>query len=195
MFKLLFSLLPFLLLESTLPAGDPPKEDPPKPDDVKFDAAQQQKVNDLIAAARKKAEEDTAAKFKTDADEAKKKADAEAQRKKDQESGEFEKVRTSVEAERDTIAAERDTIKSENEVLVAYFTADYTAALKDLPDYVKEFVPADDASFATKSEWLTKAKAAAAKYEKANPRGNGPNPKPGDNKPEIPSAVPITKMF
>lgn len=183
MFKLLRILLPMLLMQTlppvVPPVAVPPKVDPPEPPDVKFDDAQQKRLNDLIAAERKSTEDRVKAALKAEAETEKQRLATEAQRKKDEDSGAFEAVKQSLTVERDGIATERDTLKQDNESLLTYFTADYTAALKDLPDVIKAFAPADTASVADKSTWLTKAKVEAAKIEKKPiVRGSGFGPKP-----------------
>lgn len=185
--RFLLTLLSFLFLNTE---GNPPGDDgndPPEnqndntdpPDDVTFDDKQQSKVNDLLAAERKSTEERVAARIKADAEADRKKADEEAQRKRDEEAGEYDKVKTSLQNDLDTVSGERDTLKSENEALTAYFTAQYDAAMEDLPDVIKEFAPEDDASFEAKSRWLTKAQDQAKKVDTSPPRGNGPDRNPG----------------
>lgn len=182
MFRMLLALLPFWFsaLETTPPA-DPLKEPPadPKTDEVKFDDKQQAKVNDLIAAERKRTEESTESRLKAEADESKRKADADAQRKRDADAGEFDKVRQSLEGERDTVKASLDAATAELDALRAYATADIKTALKDLPKALLAFDPGDDAPIQARLDWLTKAKASAAELGGERQRGNGPDKKPG----------------
>ncbi len=187
MFRLLFALLPFLALplQENPPAGDPPKDppgDPPKPDDppkVTFSDEQQRELNRLIARETRKAAETEKAAAEAAQEATRKQAETEADRKKQEDAGEFEKVRTGIEQERDTFKGERDTLKGEHDALSTYFEAQYMAALKDLPDVVKAFAPAEDASFETKSKWLTTAQEQARKLSTTSPRGAGFNPAPG----------------
>lgn len=158
-----------------------------KPEDVKFDDAQQRRVNDLIAAERKRTEEATATRIKTEADEAKRKADAEAQRKRDEEAGKFDAVRQSLEEERDAVKASLDAATTELDALRAYVKADVTAVTKQVKDAkdspaaaaLLDFYPGDDADSQTLLRWAEKAKARMPEIEGATARtSNGPNPKP-----------------
>lgn len=182
--RLLVTLISMIWETSPASDGD---DDDAKPDasDVTFDDRQQAKVNALIAAERKDAEAKTAARLKADAETKAQRDREEAQRKKDEDAGEFAKVRTSLEQERDTVTAERDDLKAEHGALTSYFTAQYDAALKDLPDVVKAFAPAEDATFQQKSEWLTKAQDQARKLTKDRSPGFGTVPKPATREPDI----------
>lgn len=174
--------------------GNPDPKPDDKPDEVTFDDKQQKKVNDLIAAARKKAEEDTAAKLKADADEAKRKADADRDRQANEAKGEYESAKKSLESERDTIKGERDSLKAENDTLRAHVNADIEAAVKD--DAFKPFLrfdPGADAPIADRLKWLADTRASVAELPaKSSPRGNGFNPNPGPTEP-VTAESPITK--
>jgi hypothetical protein len=173
-------LIPFLTLLLSEDDGKNPPVPPVKPDKPAFDDAQQKHINDLLAAERKNAEERTEQRLKTEAD--KRDQDAKDQRERDEAAkrGEFDKVRTELEGKVTATETERDTLKTENDALTAYFTAQYATALKDLPEVITAFAPAEDASVTEKSEWLAKAQEQAAKVAGATKPGNGPNPKPGD---------------
>lgn len=189
--RFLLTLLSFLFLEQTdLPSNDDPSQDPPndddpskqkngKPDGVTDEI--QTWINGLMANERKTARQQ-GKKDAEDAAETQRKKDAdEAQRTKDEQAGEYEKAKTSLTNERDTAITERDGLKTENDALTAYFTAQYDVALKDMPEAITAFAPEDDASFETKSRWLTKAQEQATKLNGQKPTpGNGPTGKPGE---------------
>lgn len=168
---------------TTPPAATPPSTEVPGP--VTFTAEQQKELNRLIGQAR--SEGRTAAEqAAADAETARQ---AEAARQADIAKGDFEKVKTDLEGERDGFKSERDTLKTENEAITAYFSAQYAAALKDLPEVITAFAPADDASFTEKSEWLVKAQAQAAKIDGNPTPGNRPNPKPGTGQRDLDAAA------
>lgn len=163
------------------PAGggggaNPPETPPTPPAKPEFDDTQQQFINDLVAKERKAAEEKTALRLKAEA-EAKAQADKDA-RERDEAAarGEFDSVRADLESRVTTIEGERDALATEADALRTYFDAQYQAALKDLPDVVTAFKPSDEASFAEKSAWLTKAQEQAAKVAGTQAPGNRPNP-------------------
>lgn len=159
----------------TPPATPPtPPADPPKPDDL-GEAGKAALDAERIARrdADKRAKDAEAKLAAYEADKAKA-AEEEAKRQ-----GEWQKLAEEREASLTEATTERDSLKATNEALTAYFDGHYTAALKDLPDVIRAFAPADDAPFAAKAEWLTKAQAEAAKIAKDEAKpGNGPNPKP-----------------
>ena len=182
----LFALsLPMLAPDSGNPPGgegNPPETPPTPPAKPQFDDDQQRHINDLLAKERKTAEERTALRLREEAD-AKAKADKE-QRERDEAAkrGEFDTVRADLESKVTTIEGERDTLATEADALRTYFNSQYEAALKDLPEVVTAFKPGDDASFADKSAWLTKAQEQAAKVATTQAAGNRPNPNPADGK-------------
>lgn len=204
-FRLLLALLPFLFsaLQANPPVGeegegdDEGKEGEQKGEKskVEFTAEQSAEISKIVAREARKA----ADKAKADAETARKAADEEAakaaERKKQEDAGEFAQVRQSLEGERDTLKGERDSLKATNDALTVYFSSQYEAALKDLPDTILAFKPADDASFEAKSDWLTKAQEQAKKLGTNGNPGNRQNPAPGTGKPEIPSAIPLSSMF
>lgn len=100
----------------------------------------------------------------------------EARQKEAAEQGKWKELAEERESNLATVQQERDGLASEADALRTYFTSEYTAAVKDLPDVIRAFAPADDAPFTEKSAWLTKAKAEAAKVEKLQSPGNRPNP-------------------
>lgn len=101
---------------------------------------------------------------------------AEARSKEAEEQGKWEELAKERESTLTSVQQERDSLASEADALRTYFASEYTAAVKDLPDVIRAFAPADDAPFTEKSAWLTKAKAEAAKVEKLQSPGNRPNP-------------------
>lgn len=164
------------------PVTPPSTEVPAK---VTFSPEQQAEIDRLIGKARtegRDAEKTAAAAAKTA-------ADAEAQRQADIAKGDFDKVKASLESERDVAQTERDALKTENQAITAYFSAQYAAAIKELPEVITAFAPADDASFAEKSTWLTKAQAQAVKIGGDPKPGNRPNPKPGDGTRDLDAAA------
>lgn len=172
-------LVPFTSFFSEDDGKDPPNP-PAKTEKPQFDDAQQKHINDLLAAERKSAEQRTEQRLTDEAAAAKKKADEDRERDEAAKRGEFDKVRSGLEEKVTATESERDTLKTENEAITAYFSAQYTAALKELPEVITAFAPADDASFKEKSEWLTKAQEQAAKVGSDLKPGNRPNPKPGE---------------
>lgn len=106
------------------------------------------------------------------------------------EQGKWKELAEKREAELTSSTSDREGLKATNEALTAYFDGHFTAALKDLPDVIKAFAPAEDASFATKADWLTKAQAQAAKIAKDTAKpGNGPNPPAADGKFDLQAEV------
>lgn len=157
------------------PPSDPVT--PPQPADpqkVTFTAEQQAEINKLIGAARSEGK----AKAESDAAAAKAAADAKAEQDRQVAAGEFDKVRQSLESERDTLTTERDVLKGEHQALTGYFTAQYDAALKELPDVITAFKPADDAGFAEKAAWLATAQEQAKKLNGGSPAPKGPGFRP-----------------
>lgn len=158
--------------------GTPPATPPTPPAKPEFSDEQQQRINDLLAKERKSAEERTELRLKAEADAA---IAAEAEKRKNDEAaarGEFDTVRADLEGKVATVEGERDALKTEVDALRTYFDAEYTAAVKDLPDVIAAFKPSDDAPFAERSAWLTKAREQAAKVAGAQAPGNRPNPNP-----------------
>jgi hypothetical protein len=137
-------------------------------------AAVKEAADAKAALATLRAEKDAAdaAKAQAEADDAKRK-------------GEWEKLANDREAQINTITADRDALKSEHDALTGYFTAQYDAALKELPDVITAFKPPDDAGFAEKATWLATAQEQAKKLTGIAPNGKGPGfrPMPSNGKP------------
>jgi hypothetical protein len=185
MFTVLRFLLPLLFFNAGEGGGegDPPKdgEKGKEPPEVKFDDAQQKRVNDLIAAERKSTEDRVKAALKAEQDAKADKETKDRERAEQETKGQYESAKASLTQERDTLAGERDALKTENDALTGYFKTEYEQSLKDLPEVIKAFAPPDTASYIEKSEWLTKAKEQAAKVEKKPVvRGSGFDPKAND---------------
>lgn len=102
----------------------------------------------------------------------------EADEAKAKEEGRYKELLEQREADLTATATERDALKGEVEVLTEYFTSQYNAALKELPDVITAFAPDEDAPFAEKSAWLTKAQEQAKKVQADKTPGHLPNPKP-----------------
>lgn len=192
MIRMFLALLSFVMLgrfESTPPAPNPappatpPTPDPPakpakpaKPEGITDEI--QEYFNGIVAKETRDAEK----RGRSAADQDRQ--DAEAKAAKDKEiadaaaKGEYETAKAAIEAERDKHKADLDAIVPERDKLLAYFTADYDATIKDLPEAVLAFKPADDASFDAKSAFLLTAKEQAAKLNGHRPNGNHRAPDP-----------------
>jgi len=178
------------------PPADPPKDpkdppaDPPKDDDVTFDEKQQKKLNDLLAAERKKTEERLATE-----------AAAQAQREKEQRErdeaekrGEFETVKTSLTQERDTAISERDSLKSELDTYRELVRKDVEASWSEIPEEVREtYDGGDDDVLAKKQHMDRNAKIIErlTSSEKTT-SGNPPNPPPGTPPGDVKIESPMT---
>jgi len=193
MIRMLFALLPFLFSSLMTDSGggddkddrDTGKDDSDDKDDksrIEWTPEQQRELQRITAKESRKAADKARQDEKDRIAAEKASADTEAQRKRDEEAGEFAKVRTSLETERDDAKSSLTTATTELDALRTYFTTQFDAAIKDLPDVVKAFAPATDASFETKSHWLTTAQAEARKLDKQKPRGSGFDPTPGGDR-------------
>jgi hypothetical protein len=174
--------LPLLQSDPPGPSGNPPATppaDPPKPDEVTFDEKQQKKVNDLLAAERKRTEEATATRLQAERDEADRKAQAEAERKKQEEAGQYEEVKRSLEGERDGFKSRAESAESRLETLEKLATDRLTALLADIPKEIAELGPDESTPIEKRLEWAEKAAKAAGVTAPKSP-GNGPNPPPAN---------------
>lgn len=192
------TLQPFL--QQVDPAGGggnpptPPSNDPPKPDDEPLGEAGKKALDDE-RTARREAERKARDAEKELAD--LKSAATKREEAEQAEQGRWKELAEKRDADLTATTTERDSLKATNDALTAYFDGHYTAALKDLPEVIKAFAPAEDAPFATKADWLTKAQAQAAKIaqDEAKP-GNGPGPKPaGNTKPDVRGVLPRRKLI
>ncbi|MGI8483536.1 MAG: hypothetical protein ACR2OU_04660 [Thermomicrobiales bacterium] len=109
-------------------------------------------------------------------------AKVKADEEKAAEEGRWKELAEKREASLNETATNLTSATTELDSLRGYFTTHFDAALKDLPDVVKAFAPDADASFETKSKWLTTAQAEAKKLDKQKPRGAGFDPAPGGNR-------------
>jgi len=167
--------------------GGNPDDQKDKPEEVTFDDKQQAKVNALLAAERKRTEEATATRLKTEREEADRTAQAEAERKKQAEAGQFDEVKRSIETERDGFKTRAETAEAEREKLAEYVKSDIatvTKTVKDAKDspaakVLMRYYPGDDADPLALLDWAQNAKASLPEIEKETALpGNGPNPKP-----------------
>lgn len=101
---------------------------------------------------------------------------------KQAEQGKWQELAEKREASLNETATNLESATTELESLRTYFTTQFDAAIKDLPDVVKAFAPDAEASFETKSKWLTTAQAEAKKLDKQKPRGSGFDPPPGGDR-------------
>lgn len=186
-FRFLLVLLPFLLSAFESGAGDNSdaedgdgdghNDESKGKDKIEWTPEQQAAISKIAAREARKA-----------ADKARKDRDAEieaeqsqreqdAQRKKDQEAGEFDKVRQSLESERDTVTGERDSLKSRVEVLEKLAAERLQALLEDIPKEIADLAPPESTPIEERLAWAEKAAKAAG--TKTSPRGNGFDPRPG----------------
>ena len=187
MFVRLSSPVPFVSLFREGDGGEGGGGNPPaKPT---FDASQQEHVNALLSAERKNAEDRTEQRLKDEAAKRDTDAKAEADRKAAEAKGEFETVKQSLESERDTARTELDTAKSERDALSEYFHCQFASALKDLPEQITAFAPAEGASFADKKAWLGTAQEKAGKLGGTAKQGKGPNPTESNGKRDLEAAA------
>lgn len=145
----------------------------PKPT---FTAEQQAELNRIVArekkAAADKAKADAKAERDAADDEARKAKDADDARK----AGDFEKVEGQLRGDLTSAVADRDAVTAERDELRAFFDGQVAAALKTLPDALKDFDPGPAAPFAARKAWLEKALKRAAEVDRGGARGNGANP-------------------
>lgn len=168
------------------PSTDPPAQSgtPPQQGDAQVTLTQAD-LDARMAAARKDGKESA----ERAAREAQAAADAATKQQQLEAAGEYETAKA-------TLTTERDALKGENEALSAYFATQYATALKELPEFIVAFAPAEDASFAAKSAWLVTAQEQAAKVarESGSVPGNRPNPKAGEAKFDIDAAARLARQ-
>lgn len=123
-------------------------------DAAEHEARRLKGILDKQAAEKAKADEDAAAKR-----------------------GEFEQLATKREEERNAAMAERDALVAERDQLRAFFDGRVEAALKELPDALKDFDPGPEAPFGQRMAWLEKALKRAGEMTKETDRGNGRDPR------------------
>lgn len=181
MLRHLFTLLSLFTLFSFELEDDPPIDDDPdkgkKPDGITPEIEAFYKS--IISRDTKKAKADG----KRAADDAhartKQQEDSERQRKLDEEKGNYEKAKTDLEKRMTDAETSLASVTAERDALSTYFSSQYDAALKELPETILAFKPADDASFEAKSAWLTTAREQAKKLtgetQQQPPKGKQPH--------------------
>jgi hypothetical protein len=157
------------------PPADPPADPPANPEPLGEPGKKALESEREARRAAEKAARDEKARADRLEAEARKRAESEAA-----EQGRWQELAEKREAELSDTTASLSTVTAELDSLRTYFTGQYTTALKELPEVIREFAPDDDAPFAMKAAWLSKAQAQAKKIDAGRSRGNGPNPKPGD---------------
>lgn len=180
------------LLQATDPAGG--GGNTPPADEVKFDDKHQAKLNDIVAAARKDAEEKAFAKAAADAQATQDKAAQDAKVKADEDKGAYETAKATLEKERNEALTARDSLKGENEIYAKHFEAQYEARVKAVPETVwAELKPADDAPLTERLAAIEKAEKIAALVtsdkKPANPSGTRPLPTSSGNGPTFDEQV------
>lgn len=174
--------LPFLTPDGD-PPGNPPPTPPADPPEVKFDDAQQRKLNDLLAAERKTTEDRVKTDLAAQAAAAKKKADEDRERTEAEGRGEFDKVKKGLEDKVSSVETERDQLKADHDLLVTHFEKDYEDRVKAVPaDIWTELKPADDAALTERITAVERAERLAKKLDKQKPRGSGFDPAPGGDR-------------
>lgn len=156
--RLLLTMLSFLFLQSD-PPGDP--KDPPKDDkdDVKFDDKQQQKINDMLAAERKSAEDRTAQRLKGEAIQQAQKDKEQRERDEAEKRGEFDTVKTNLERKLAEVERDRDAFKTERDAYRELVSKDVDASWESIPKEVREtYVGEDDDALAKKQHIVRNAK-------------------------------------
>jgi hypothetical protein len=175
--------------ETTTPAPTPTQTTTPAPT---FTAEQEAELNRRMAAARRDGEKAGKQAAEQAAADAKKQAEDEAERKRQTEAGEFDKVRASLETERDGVKAERDALKetvANYETVIGPIVDERFKALEALGD--KDILAAypKDADALAKLAWLDdprlKPLLARADDDPTNVRRFPRTPRPNDGKPSV----------
>ncbi|MDQ3167815.1 MAG: hypothetical protein M3P94_04100 [Chloroflexota bacterium] len=161
----------------TIETTPPPDPRPPAPT---FTPEQEAELNRRMVAARREGEADGKKKVESSVTAKAEDERKERERKEAEARGEFDKVKSDLTSERDTAKAEATSLKAENDQLRAFFDGQVAAALRTLPDALKDFDPGPDAPFAARASWLEKAQKRAAELGESTGgnRGNGWDPKP-----------------
>jgi len=124
-----------------------------------FTAEQQKEMNRIAAAAKREGQEAAERKMADEAQAAK----DERNRKAAEERGEYDKVKASIEAERDTEKKARVAAEKRMADYVKDITPDVTARWDALPDEVKPLYPGADDDVLGKAAFLTRVAPLAAK--------------------------------
>lgn len=179
------------------PTPEPKPTPEPQPTAPTLTPEQEKEVNGRIAAARRQAEADAKAKFDKDAADRAEADRVDKERKDAEAKGEFDKVRTSIEAERDTFKTEAMTAKERNAKYEEVIGPIIEERLKPFEALNDKDLMADfpkDADALTKLAWLNdpwKQKLIAAQATTNSKYLNHVNtPKPNaDGTPQIKSLV------
>ncbi len=172
---------------TTHPTATPPSTEGSGP--VTFTAEQQAAINKLIGDARKEGRT-SAEQAAADAETARQ---AEATRQADIAKGDFEKVKTDLESERDGFKTERDTLAGKVERYEALTKSRVDAIKGELPAEATEDFPAE-ADAIDQLEWLDGrqkllAKLAPATQQNGHPRVPATPPPNAPSKPEARSLI------
>jgi hypothetical protein len=146
---------------------------------------QQDEINRIAAETRREA-----------AEKARRELEAENERKRQQEEekreqeeavkrGEFDKVKGALESKLQEAEGKVEALSSENEILRKFYDSTIKAELDDMPDFIKEFDPGEEASIEDRFNWFEKARVQTAKYYEQ--QGQKPR-RPGNRTPKTPSA-------
>ncbi len=170
--------------------------DPPKSDEVKFDDAQQKKVNDLLAAERKTTAEKVKADLAAEAAAAKQKVDEDKARDEAEKRGEFDKVKTDLEGK---LATAEDALKTTTDELTnlrEFFTEHVKSQTKEWSKELKDLLASAEAPVKDQVAQMTKLQKIADDLKKATGRGNGPDPEPATkDKVDVKSPIPAAQMW
>lgn len=197
----LLLMLPFLVLQSTPPAGDPsagnpaagdpPKNDPPASDPPLGESGER------ALRAERDARKDAESRAKTAEAELKKLKDAAQERadKEAEEQGEWQKLAGQREADLKAANESVTSLTAEVDQLSAYVRDDIATVHKQVTDAAKangtakvllDFHPGDEAAIADLIAWTAKAKAQLPDLTApAGKEGNTPNPKAGKDQIDI----------
>ena len=147
--------------------------------EIVFTPEQQELINKRIASARREGR--TAAE--SEAAEAKRKADEATANQKLIEAGEFDKVRQSLESERDAATTERDSLKSRLETALTLIGATVDQEWKAAPEAVTKLYKGEDTDVLAKRQHLADhvdiiAALIGKQDERKQAAGFGRTPKP-----------------
>lgn len=178
------------------PQDDPKPADDPKPTEaaVTFTAEQEAEINRRMAATRKATEADVKKRFETEVEERKRLADEEAERTRQIAAGEFDKVKTGLETERDGFKTRAETAEQRAERAITLLQGRVAEQVKTLTERDAELAKAfpADADVLDQIAWLEDPRTKRVLHDDPAtatfrmPRT--PNPD-GDKKPEAKSLV------
>ncbi len=144
------------MTDPTHTSTDVQSQDDPKPTGPTFTAEQEAEINRRMAATRKQAEADAKRKFDSDAETRQKDADAEAERKRQEAAGEFDKVKVSLEGERDSFKSRAETAEARAERAIELLRGGIADKVKTLTERDAELAKAfpADADVLDQIAWL-----------------------------------------